>query len=101
MLPTSDWWECPRECHQGAVDGWYPEQSPGTTKVELPGADNLGSTAFRYKDWIVWPADNRVFVERADLGVEALVTLRYRVRDPARGWDLPWDGFPPTVTTLE
>lgn len=81
---------------KGAVDDWYPENSPGTVSIPLPDADREGTLAFSYRGYLVWPADDRVYVVPENLGVTALVAARQRTRGETN-WDLPWDGSPPGV----
>lgn len=116
--PSYDWWTCAAGCPKnppvegqpsyytgghpkGAVDGWYPERSPGTVKVPLPGATLEGDVAFSYKGYLVWPADHRVYVVPVSAGVTGLLQARTETRGVSPSWDTPWDGRGPmTVTEL-
>jgi hypothetical protein len=103
--PAEGWWTCAAGCPvsrgqgehpKGAVDDWYPEKSPGTVNVPIPDANREGTLAFAYRGYLVWPADDRVFVVPESLGVTALVLARQCTRGRLN-WDLPWDGSPPEV----
>lgn len=91
---------CPKnpptgEHPKGAVDGWHPEQSPGTRKIEVPGPG-----PYLYGDHLVWLVDGRVLVTLLFEGLtEGLQTRRQWARDtqvPNDSWDLEeWDGKAP------
>lgn len=116
-FPQYDWWTCAAGCPKnpvvegqpsyytgghpkGAVDGWYPENSPGTESVPFPDADMQGTLAFTYRGYLMWRADHRVFVVPESLGVAGLVQARQRTRGQSPSWELPWDGTPPNVRAL-
>jgi len=118
LRPSEGWWTCPDWCPvnpavegqpsyytggnpKGAVDDWFPENSPGTKKIPIPGAEREGPVAYLWNKHLIWLVDDRVLVVREEAGVQALVRAREETRKDPKGWETAWDGKPPPILVLQ